>query len=129
MRVYGPQTMAMRMHRHRLTGPLTLVVLAVVLVLGHICALPETAFWFSDAHGQAPGEPHHDDGAHVASCDATVLKTSSVHVASPDAIGGERIDVAHWLYIDERAARTAMVAPLRRAPDRPLFLQHASFLI
>ena len=109
-----------------------LVALAVVALVGHICALPIEAAWNVVAdHEAAPAtEPHDADGAHIASCAATVSKTAPV---LPRLTGGAPLVASATaailpLAVAWNAAPEYVLLP-RRAPDRSLFLLNRSFLI
>jgi hypothetical protein len=106
--------------------------LGILLLLGHICALPANAM-SSIVETTGSGEPgdHHDaHGSHVASCEATV--SNAVHAGPPPTsaasvvvTGGTR---AQHVALPSRAAAATRIAP-RRSPDRAAFLLNASFLI
>ena len=99
-----------------------IVALAVSILVGHICALPS-------AVERAPADHHDSDGPHIASCDATTVKAA---LACPE-LTDSAYAVATTVTAD-RAVPGRNVAPVtliasRRAPDRSLFLLHATFLI
>ena len=109
-----------------------LVAIAVSILVGHICALPIAAEWVAvgavDSH--TPVDSHDSDGSHAASCDAILLKAAPTCPHATDAPG---IALSAVAGVDRpvRAQEGASEArsPLRRAPDRSLFLLHDSFLI
>jgi hypothetical protein len=109
-----------------------LVAVTVVLLLGHICALPATAM--SEAIGatesQAPADHHDSDGSHVASCDATLSKAAPACPQSQGAPCAVVTTVAAAVAdVSGQDLAPRRVIPRRRAPDRSRFLLHASFLI
>jgi hypothetical protein len=108
------------------------VVVAVIVaaLLGHSGVLPGLS------HGQptgahdtgVPADPHGAGGSHVASCEATMVKTPTC----PQATGfsGSLATVAVIdSAIPERGVLLDLTAASRRAPHRSLFLLHASLLI
>jgi hypothetical protein len=117
--------------RHRGVPPI-LVALAVSVLVGHICALPAAAEWevVGAVDGHTPADSHDSDGSHVASCDATVVKAAPT---CPPATDAPCVTLSAVTDVDRptRAHDGALEthSPLRRAPDRSLFLLHASFLI
>ena len=107
------------------------VVLAVAMLVGHICTLPAEAEWVSGGapDSSAPADHHDSDGSHIASCEATVSKAAPECSRSAGALWAALTIVA----VDPAGPTPDVVpeTPLasRRAPDRSLFLLHASFLI
>jgi hypothetical protein len=105
---------------------LTLLAAMLVILLGHVCALPESAH--VDFLGTGPGHHHEDTGeteSHIASCDATVMKSAQllpVLIAATCAVSPGPTPLM------PRSPWTANAVPRIGLPP-PLFLLHASFLI
>lgn len=119
--------------RSLLTGRTLLVALVALALVLDICALPAAAEGdaIEVAVSQAPGDTHESNGPHVASCcDVKAVKgaPSCPHardllIALPTDVG---VLTGAELRTDQRLS--TLLAP-RRAPDRPLFLLNAVFLI
>jgi hypothetical protein len=120
-------------HRPIRTNPL-LIVVALLLTLSHVCALPghadgEPAAPHHDTREAAPDRDHHDpaptgDASHLESCEAlrsapTYVGVAPValHVARSMPMPVIRLGLAH-----RRPAPAATASP-------PLFLLHAALLI
>ena len=108
-----------------------LVALAVAVLVGHICAVPAVAEWEHVGAGdsRAPGNSHDSDGSHIASCDATIFNTTPAcpqSAAAPCAVV-TTVTIDRGVRGRDVALETLIAS--RRAPDRSLFLLHASFLI
>ena len=108
-----------------------LVVIAVSILVGHICALPIAAEWEAvGAVDSMPVDSHDSDGSHVASCDAILMKAAPTcpHVTDAPCIALSAVADADRPFRAQEGA-SEVRSPLRRAPDRSLFLLHDSFLI
>jgi len=109
----------MRVHPH---VALTLLIAAIIAVLGHVCVRPVHAHIVPVAdHGSHGDEA--DDSVHAASCDA--LKSSS---ATPSIV-----PVATWtplVVIESLKLHVFDASPASAyAESPPLFLLHAALLI
>ncbi len=106
-------------------GTRTLLAIAVVAVLAHVCALP------FDAHAEAGPVPvqesHHDspgDAIHAASCDSTPARTPAF--ATPTLAAVLRVLSPTYPPAPGMSAHAATATP---TGSRPLFLLHAALLI
>jgi hypothetical protein len=101
------------------------VILAVVMLLGHICVLPthshpETALWHGDE-----AQPHDaDEAVHAGSCE--VLRSSGIACPAVLAISAFIVPTAGEP-LKQLIGRSG-TAPLPTASP-PLFLLHAALLI
>lgn len=106
-------------------------ILALFLVLGHVCDLPAYADVVSISHtaeeSHHASDGHHGD-EHALSCDAT---TATSGPSQPQVAGAPGFSVAFPV---ADSARARMVARVFEGPPKfsirpPLFLLHASLLI
>ena len=110
----------------RSLGHSLVLVLGLVVVLGHICALPAHATGLATLAGHSHGphdEPSADDSLHGASCEAV----RSTFTVAPPVLPVTPATPA-------RAVTQIVQRPLARplpasATSPPLFLLHASLLI
>jgi hypothetical protein len=113
--------MRSRSRGHGFVAP-TLLIVAIIAVLGHVCVLPVHAHAVPveghESHGESP-----DDPVHTASCDA-VKGTSATPSMIPAATWTALVVVEPFAL---RLFDTARVAVHPESP--PLFLLHSSLLI
>ena len=110
---------------------LGLVSIALVMLIGHVCAVPSAA----DTAGLPFAEPHHDDtgsvpdSSHASLCAGMVAKahTSTAYVALQAAA-----PLSFAFAVVPRVALARLRESTKSRADAsppPLFLLHASFLI
>ncbi len=103
----------------------SVLLLAVVMLVGHICVLPthshvETALW----HG-GEAQPHDtDEAVHASSCE--VLPSSGI--AGPAVLATTALVVATPVEPLKQLVGRSGMSP-RPTPSPPLFLLHAALLI
>lgn len=108
---------------------LAAMMLVAIAFAGHVCALPVTGH--ANLAGPAPASEgaagHEADGAHLASCDATLSKISQ---ASPVPSAPSVSARATSLLPPASSADAGAVREASSAGSRPpLFLLHATFRI
>jgi hypothetical protein len=102
-----------------------ILLLAVMMLIGHICVLPthahvETAPWHGDQ-----AQPHDaDEAVHAASCEAL----PSAGIACPTVLTVSTFVAAVPVEPLKRLADRGGLSPLP-TPSPPLFLLHAALLI
>lgn len=108
---------------------LLLLALAVMAVLGHVCALLPTA----EARATLPGSPHgdHHEDLHVVSCEAAVSSSAQAGADAADggavnALAGERHGAIVPAVTSVTPRPGEIASPASRAA---LFLLHQVFLI
>ena len=106
-------------------GTWTLLAVALIAILVHVCALP------FDAHAEVGPVPvqesHHDspgDVIHAASCEGTPARAAAL--AAPTLADVPRVFGPTYLSAPGIPADTPTATP---AGSRPLFLLHAALLI
>jgi hypothetical protein len=100
-----------------------LVAIAIVMLLGHICALPFHAHaGVFTAHHDHESAPPGDDSVHTASCEAVETSPS---IDIPNAVEAAP-QLATGSAVPQPAVAVAVPTP---AASPPLFLLHAALLI
>ena len=111
---------------HRSLGHSLLLALGLLVVLGHICALPVHAAGLATFVGHSHGphdEPSADDSVHGASCEAV---RSTFTVAPPVLPVTPATPARPVTQIVQRPLARPLPAS---ATSPPLFLLHASLLL
>lgn len=101
--------------------PLLLVV-AVLVMVGHVCALPLDALAFAH-HEDRGGSPEHGD-VHLASCEVAAGKTYAAPIADLSWTPANPVAM-----VVEPRPEASTGSSDRRRDRPPLFLLHGSLLI
>lgn len=117
----------MKLRRLHRAGASVLSAVALIVIVGHVCAFPPHSH--AEAGAVPAHEPHHDDSSgeavHAASCYGTTSRTPAL--AAPMLVAGLwGLDASERPALDGGGDLAAPTTPQRR---RPLFLLHATLLI
>jgi hypothetical protein len=107
-----------------------LLAVALLAVLGHVCALPEHVHAASTPSDHSPAGPvsdhgHSDgDAIHAASCEA--VRSGTPSVATP-MVGPGYMRI--WVIDDDVDTRSRVAEPTPPTSSPPLYLAHRTLLI
>ncbi len=113
-----------RANRLRRAVPSLVLVMAVLVMAGHVCALPLDALAFAH-RDDSGGSPEHGDD-HLASCEVVAGKTQVAPVAD---LSWTPLNPVTMVLEPRTRPETSAASSDRQRERPPLFLLHGSLLI